>query len=60
MRTDERSWLRLPMPDILLDWWQAVDAYRWRARLTTTTVLRDEHESIYWLSYGNRARGAKC
>jgi hypothetical protein len=20
----------------------------------------DEHESIYWLSYGNRARDAKC
>jgi hypothetical protein len=47
------------MPDILLDWWQAVDAYRWRARLTTTTMLRDEHESIYWLSYGNRVRDAK-
>jgi hypothetical protein len=60
MRADERSWLRLPMLDILLDWWQAVDAYRWRARLTRTTMLRDEHESIHWLSYGNRARDAKC
>jgi hypothetical protein len=47
MRVDEKISLRLSMPDILLDWWQVVDAYRWRARLTRTTMLRDEHESTY-------------
>jgi hypothetical protein len=33
--------------DVLLDWWQVGDACKWRARLTTTTTLRDEHESVY-------------
>jgi hypothetical protein len=48
MKADERSWLRLAMPDILLDRWQVVDAYRWRARLTTMRMLRDER--VYLLA----------
>jgi hypothetical protein len=48
MRADERSWLRLAMPDILSDRWQVVDAYRWRARLTTMMMLRDER--VYLLA----------
>jgi hypothetical protein len=27
MRTDERHWLRLSVPDVLVDWWQVADSY---------------------------------